>query len=159
MGGSSSEPPHRCPTSPRECWCRVASSRWGKCIQIRRRWEVDWPSSARRTVDDSKGKAIGSDDCHMTPVREGPVRGPIHRLHFFDPVLCGLLRFLRAISCEYCLVKGSELPLCCRPKLGNLFGRRMLSVNDRIGFVIAHGTYLLIEITCARFVVLEAQFR
>jgi hypothetical protein len=63
------------------------------------------PSSARRMVDDSEGKAIGSGDYHMTPVREGPVSVPIHRLQFFDPVLRGLPRFLQAISPEYCLVK------------------------------------------------------
>ena len=55
------------------------------------------PSSARRMVDDSEGKAIGSGDCHMTPVRESPVSGPIHRPQFIDPVLRGVFRFLQAI--------------------------------------------------------------
>jgi hypothetical protein len=64
------------------------------------------PSSAGGMIDDSEGKAIGSGDCHMTPIREGPVSGPIRRLQFFDPVLRRLPRFLQAISPEYCLVKG-----------------------------------------------------
>jgi hypothetical protein len=37
-------------------------------------------SSAWRMADDSEGKAIGSDDCYLMPVREGSVSGPIHRL-------------------------------------------------------------------------------
>src|ERR1700675_2021383 len=56
------------------------------------------PSSARRMVDDSEGKAIGSGDCHMTPVRESPVSGPIHRPQFIDPVLRGVFRFLHTLS-------------------------------------------------------------
>jgi hypothetical protein len=55
------------------------------------------PSSARRMVDDSEGKAIGGGDCHMLPAWEGPVSGPIHRLEFFDPVLCGIPPILQAI--------------------------------------------------------------
>jgi hypothetical protein len=34
-----------------------------------------------------KARRISSGDRHMTPVREGLVSGPIHRLQFFDPVL------------------------------------------------------------------------
>ena len=55
------------------------------------------PSSARRMVDDSEGKAIGSGDCHMTPVRESPVSGPIHRLHLFDPIVRSPPRFLWSV--------------------------------------------------------------
>src|ERR1700735_3859548 len=68
-------------------------------------WEVGWCSSALRMVDDSEGKAIGSDDCYLMPVQESPVSRPIHRLQFFDPVLRGLPRFLQAISPEHGLVK------------------------------------------------------
>src|SRR6202035_1308134 len=71
---------------------------------------VRLPSSARRMVDDSEGKAIGSGDCHMTPVRKGPVSGPIHRPQFIDPVLRGGPRYLQAILPEHCLVKGLLTP-------------------------------------------------
>src|SRR5271156_271586 len=102
-------------------------------------------------VDDSEGKAISGDDCHMTPVREDPPSGPIHRLQFFDPVLCGLPRFPYAISPEYCLVKGCQLPLRLHRELGNQFDMFLLSVNNRVSFFIAHGTYLLVGITPSDF--------
>jgi hypothetical protein len=65
------------------------------------------PSSAWRMVDDSEGKAIGSGDCHMTPVRESTVSGPIHRPQCIDPVLCSIFRFLQAILPGYCLLTSS----------------------------------------------------